>query len=243
MTQASAGRHWPNGAAAAALALVLVEALLALVGAHMAPLSAVVLVAAPGLAVKPFLPRQLGAVGRWAAVPVTGCAVASIVVIAMSTLGIPLTGTSVRLGLGAVALAGLVASVRYRPDQIAVGTGERSTLAVGLGLVAILCLAAGLQPRVLAGSPVPGNDWAHYLLYPDQIVRHGSIAIDNPFWMLGGRPFRDDPGLGALYSSFALMSGEHVSALAHGIWFFALLAIVSAFLFASSLGGAVAGLV
>src|SRR3954447_9094686 len=243
MTQARAGRHWPTGAAAAALALVLVEGLLALVGVHSAPLSAVVLVGAPGLAVKPFLPRQLGAVGRWAAVPVTGCALASIVVIAISTLGISLTGTSIRLGLGAVALVGVVASARSQPDQVAVGTGQRSDLAVGLALVAILCLAAGLQSRLLAGSPVPGNDWAHYLLYPDQIVRQGSIAIDNPFWMLGGQPFRDDPGLGALYSSFALLSGEPVSTLAHGIWFFALLAIVSAFLFASALGGAVAGLV
>src|SRR3954468_16206678 len=116
MTQASAGRHWPNGAAAAALALVLVEALLAHVGVHVAPLSAVVLVGAPGLAVKPFLPRQLGVVGRWAAVPVTGCALVSILVITISTLGISLTGTSVRLGLGAVALVGVVAATRWRPD-------------------------------------------------------------------------------------------------------------------------------
>src|SRR5947208_13239369 len=112
MTEVWVGRHWPQGAAAAALALVLAESLLALVGARAAVLSAVVLVGAPGLAVKAFLPRQLGVVGRWAAVPVTGCALASILVIAISTLGIPLTGTSIRVGLGTVALVGLVATAR-----------------------------------------------------------------------------------------------------------------------------------
>lgn len=242
MTELLAGRQRLNAPATVALALVLGEGLLALAGVRWAPLSGVTLVAAPGLALRPFLPRQLGPVGRWAAVPVVGCAAASIVVISASTLGIALTGLSVRLLLGAVAVAAILAARRLATDQVPVGTGERSSVAVGLALVAILCVSVGLQSRVIGGDPVPGNDWAHYLLYPDQIARQGSISIDNPYWMLGGQPFRDDPALGALYGSFVLMSGEHASVLAHGIWFFALLAIVSVFMFASALGGATAGL-
>jgi hypothetical protein len=100
-----------------------------------------------------------------------------------------------------------------------------------------------LQSRVIGGSPVPGTDWGHYLLYPNEVARQHSLVIDNPYWMLGGVRFRDDPALGALYGSVLVMSGAKASALAHGIWLFAVLAIVSVFLFASSLGGPLAGLI
>jgi hypothetical protein len=242
MRKALAGRPWLSSPAAVAVLLVLVEGLLALLGARLWPLAAAALVLAPGLALKQILPRQLGPVGRWAAVPIVGCAAASIVVISVSALGIPLTGVSVRLALLAVSLAGLAVTVLRPARQVPVGTGERSPLAVWLVLVAILCLAVGLQSRVIGGNPVPGNDWAHYLLYPDQIARQHSLAIDNPYWMLGGQPFRDDPGVGALYGGFTLMAGDHPSVLAHGIWLFALLGIVGVFLLASALGGSVAGL-
>src|SRR4051794_7170524 len=97
MRRALAGSRGLRSPAGAALALVLVEGLLAAVDVRVWPLSAVALVVAPGLALKAFLPRQLGPVGRWAAVPIVGCAVASIVVISASRVGIPLTGLSVRL--------------------------------------------------------------------------------------------------------------------------------------------------
>jgi len=60
--------------------------------------------------------------------------------------------------------------------------------------------------------------------------------------MRGDDRFRDDPGGASLYGGFLVMSGVHTSVLRHGIWVFALLAIVSVFLLASSLGGPSAGL-
>ena len=68
---------------------------------------------------------------------------------------------------------------------------EDALAAAGL----LVAVAAGLilEGRVIRGSPVPGNDWAKYVLYADEIRRHGSLLIDNPYWMLGV-PFREDPG-------------------------------------------------
>jgi hypothetical protein len=227
-----------------------VEGLLALAGARWSVLSGVVLVGAPGLALQPLLPRELGTLGRWLVVPLVGSAVASIVVISASAVGVPLTGTSIRLLLALVAVAG-VAATRLPAVRAAGGTEpgtepssgrERSRLAVVLGLAAILCVAVALQDRVIGGSPVPGTDWGHYLLYPDEIARQHSLSIENPYWMLGGEPFRDDPGAAALYGSFLLMSGADTAVLVHGIWLFALLAIVSVFVLASSLWGPAAGL-
>ena len=61
-------------------------------------------------------------------------------------------------------------------------------------------------PSETVGSGVPpGNDWAKYLLYADEVRRHGSLLIDNPFWMLG-QPFRDDPGVPSLYGATLIMS-------------------------------------
>jgi hypothetical protein len=221
-------RAWPPFAA---LLLVAVEGALALVGVRWAPLSALVLVAVPGLALHPLLPGELGALGRWLAVPLVGCAAASVVLIAASALGLPLTGVSIRLLLAAVAAAGVVAARRLpaASDRHA-RTGGLSAPTVALALAAILCVGVALQGRVIGGNPVPGTDWGHYLLYPHEIARQHSLLIDNPYWMLGGERFRDDPGVGSLYGSFLVMSEEDTAVLVHGIWVFAVLSIVSVFL-------------
>jgi hypothetical protein len=229
--------------AVAAFLLVLVEALLALAGVRSVVLAAVALILGPGLALQPQLPRELGVVGRWVAVPVVGCAAASVLVISASALGVPVTGTAVRLLLLAVTAAGVLAARRFAvPAPVPLRAG-RAPLAVAAALVAIVCASVALQSRVIGGDPVPGTDWGHYLLYPSEVARQHSLVIDNPYWMLGGRRFRDDPALGALYGSVLVMSHAKAASLAHGIWLFAILAIVSVFLFASALGGPVAGLV
>src|SRR3712207_9548188 len=49
-----------------------------------------------------------------------------------------------------------------------------------------------------------------------EIRRHGALLIDNPYWMLGV-PFREDPGVPALYGAYLAMTGdrseEHTSEL------------------------------
>jgi hypothetical protein len=107
-----------------------------------------------------------------------------------------------------------------------------------------LALAAGLvlQARVIRGFPVPGNDWAKYLLYADEVRNHGRLLIDNPLWMLGV-PFREDPGVPAVYGSYLVMTGQGAAALLHGIWVFAVIAILTTFAFVRALWGAPAGVV
>lgn len=227
---------WPPFAA---LALVLLEGAGALVGLRWWPFSAFTLIAAPGLALQPALPRELGPLGRWVAVPVVGCAAASILIISESAMGAPLTGFSVRLVLVLAAAGGIAWVMLAAPKPVPRG---RSQAHIALGLVAVLCLAVALQGRVIGGDPVPGTDWGHYLLYPDQIARHGTMNLDNPFWMRGGQPFRDDPGAASLYGGFLIMSKADASILAHGIWVFALLSVASVFLLASALSGPAAGL-
>ena len=75
---------------------------------------------------------------------------------------------------------------------------------------------------------MPGNDWAKYVLYADEIRRHGSLLIDNPFWMLGV-PFREDPGAPAVYGSYLVIGGQSATVLVHGIWVFAVIAILTTF--------------
>jgi len=104
----------------------------------------------------------------------------------------------------------------------------RAELAAGLGLVAALALGLLLQERVIGGYPLPGNDWAKYVLYADEIRAHGSLLIDNPFWMLGV-PFREDPGVPALYGVYLVLGGQSAASLAHGIGLFFVAQILSVF--------------
>ena len=99
-----------------------------------------------------------------------------------------------------------------------------------------------LQSRVLSGTPVPGNDWAKYVLYADEIRSQGSLLIDNPFWMLGV-PFREDPGVPAVYGAFLTMAREQAGVLAHGIWVFAVMGVLSLFAYVRAVWGPAAAVV
>jgi hypothetical protein len=118
----------------------------------------------------------------------------------------------------------------------------RAEALVALGLLAAVGAGIVLQARVIHGSPVPGNDWAKYVLYADEIRAHHALLIRNPFWMLGV-PFREDPGVPAVYGSYLVMTGQGAAALLHGIWVFAVIAILTTFAFVRALWGAPAGVV
>lgn len=224
--------------AAAALGLVGAEAALALAGARLPGLSALVLVAAPGLALLPLLPRRLRTtvVGALAAAPALGFAASSVALITVASLGIGLDGLSSRLAVLAVVAAGLMVAGDGEP-QLRLGPGAAAGAA---GLLAAVGVGVVLQERVIGGAPVPGNDWAKYVLYADEIRRQGALLIDNPFWMLGV-PFREDPGVPALYGSFLAMTGEPATVLMHGIWVFAVMGILSTYALVRAWWGEVAG--
>ena len=219
--------------AAAAALLVALESLLATLGAHAAWLSLAVLVLAPGLALAPLLPARVRAspVAVLAAAPALGFAASSVVLVSLSSAGASLNGTVVRLGLAGLVVAGLLLPWAEAGRRL-----SRADLPVAGGLGLALVAGALLQQRVIGGDPIPGNDWAKYLLYADEITAQGRLLIDNPFWMLGV-PFREEPAVPALYGSFLSLSGEPASVLTHGIWVFAVMSILSVFAFTRAFWG------
>jgi hypothetical protein len=225
--------------ALAGAALVAAEALIALLGGHAPALAVLVLLLAPGLALLGLLPARARAdlVTALAATPALGFAASSCALITVASIGLPLDGVIVRLVPAVLVLAGLA----LPGAEPAVRLGRAEAL-VALGLLAAVGAGIVLQARVIHGSPVPGNDWAKYVLYADEIRAHHALLIRNPFWMLGV-PFREDPGVPAVYGSYLVMTGQGAAALLHGIWVFAVIAILTTFAFVRALWGAPAGVV
>jgi hypothetical protein len=223
--------------AIAGAVLVAVEALIALLGSNSPPLAVLVLLLAPGLALLPLLPARARAdlVTALAAAPALGFAASSIGLITVASIGLPLNGLVVRLVAAVLVAVGLA----LRGEEPELRLAEPL---VALGLLAAVGAGLLLQARVIHGSPVPGNDWAKYVLYADEIRAHHALLIRNPFWMLGV-PFREDPGVPAVYGSYLVMTGQSAAALLHGIWLFAVVAILTVFAFVRALWGAPAGVV
>ena len=174
----------------------------------------------PGFALCGLLPAPIRAIpiARWAAAPILGFAAVTTLLITVSWIGIPLGGLSVRLVLLAVVLAGIATWPRDVPSA----PFTRADAAEAGGLLAILAGGIALALIVVGDRPVPGNDWAKYLLYADEIRRHGELLIDNPFWMLGV-PFREDPAVPAAYGSVLLLARVPAGAIAQGILIFGVL--------------------
>jgi hypothetical protein len=224
--------------AAIGLAVIAFEALLALAGVRVGALIALSLTVAPGLALVPLLPaacRRLS-VASVAVAPILGAAAISVGETTLGATGIAMTGLTVRLVPLAVAAAGLAAFSSGEPPLRL----DRAQLVGCLGLVGALAVGVVLQERIIGGAPVPGNDWAKYLLYSDEIRRQGALLIDNPYWLLGV-PFREDPGVPSLYGSYLIGAGGNAAVLMHGIWLFALMGIMSVYALARSLWGELAG--
>src|SRR5262245_60346819 len=219
--------------------IVALEALLGSAGASAPLLSVAALVLAPGLALAPLLPARVREtpLSVLAAAPVLGFAASSVLLITLASVGITLDATAIRLALGSLVAVGL-----FLPWPESSRPLSRADWPAAAGLALALGLGALLQQRVIGGNPVPGNDWAKYLLYGDEIAAHGHLLITNPFWMLGV-PFREDPGVPALYGSFLSLSGEPASALSHGIWVFAITSILAVFAFTRAFWGELAGVI
>ena len=219
--------------------LVCAEALLALVGAGWGPLAVVALVVAPGLALLPVLPASAreSPSASLAAAPTLGIAAAGVALITMASAGIELSAVSVRVAAALLVATGL--ALPFGEPALRFDRGE--ALAAAGGAVALV-LGLVIQHRVIGETPVPGNDWAKYVLYADQIARHGTLLIDNPYWMLGV-PFREDPGVPALYGAHLVMTDAPAAVLQQGIGLFAFAQIAALYALARSLWGGLAGVV
>jgi hypothetical protein len=220
-----------------AAVLFLADLAVALAGAHSTALSALALIA-PGWALTPLLPRALRAcpLAAFVAAPALGVATITTVLITVARVGIRLDAVSVRVALAvllAVALPLWDGPARRRGPTLA-GVVEM------LGLAGVVALSLVLSLRVAGSQIQPGNDWAKYLLYADQVREHGFLLIRNPYWMLG-QPFRDDPGVPALYGATLILSRAAAGTLVHGIVVFAVLEVLTVYAFVRAYWGAAAG--
>ena len=220
--------------------LTLLEALIAALGGRFPVLAGLVLCVAPGLALVPLLPA---AVRRsWsatlAAVPALGFSASSVLLVSMASAGISLGGAPIRLGLLALMAVALALPAEREPHH-ELSFPDAYAFA---GLMAAVLAGILLENRVIGRTPVPGDDWAQYVIYADQIRIHGSLLINNPFWMFG-QPFRQDPGVPAVFGSYLVMGGQPAAVLMHGIWVFAVMAILSVFSLARALWGELAGVI
>jgi hypothetical protein len=236
------GASWGRGRPLALVgaALMLLEFAIALAGGSFPLLSGLVIVVAPGLALVPLLPAR--ARSNWAAalaaVPALGFAASCVLLVTVPALGIHLTGFSIRFAIGLLVAVGTLLLPAREPHE-PLSYADAWAIA---GLLGALLVGILLQGRVIGYTPVPGNDWGQYVLYADQIRQHGTLLLQNPFWM-GGTPFRQDPGVPAVFASYLVMGGQPASVLMHGIWVFALMSIAAVFALARTLWGALAGVI
>lgn len=207
------------------IAVVCGELALFAIGVRSAVVGTLALLA-PGFALCGLLPAPVRAIplARWAAAPILGFAAVTTVLITVSVVGLPLGGLSVRMCLVAVVVAG-VATWRAGDPPISFC---RKDAIEAVGLLAVLAGGVALAMLVVGERPVPGNDWAKYLLYADEIRRQGDLLIDNPFWMLGV-PFREDPAVPAAYGAILLLARVPTGALAQGIVVFGALQALAAY--------------
>jgi hypothetical protein len=224
---------------AAGAALLALEASLAAVGLTWPALSILALALGPGLALLPLLPARVldSPAASLAAVPALGIAATSSALTSVAAVGVELGPVSVRLTLAALVAVGLAlprSEPALRFGRVELFACPGAALALGAALI--------IQQRVIGDVPVPGNDWAKYVLYGAEIERQGSLLIDNPFWMLGV-PFREDPGAPSLYGAFLLMTAHPPAALQQGIGLFALAQVLSLFALGRALWGPLAGVV
>jgi hypothetical protein len=247
---ASLSKRRPPGAekvlALAALMLVAGAALFQLAAGHTPPVLAIGCMVAPGFAVTALLPTELRAAPiSWLLAPPLGFAITSILLITAASLGLPLTDAVIYSLLAAACVAGLVAAVRLSASAPELRVRARAAAAPEIPILfaGALLLGIGLEARAIGGSPLPGADWAHYLLYSSEIAQHHGLLLQNPYWMLGNASFAEDPGAPSLYGAYLILSGHGAGLLYHGIWVFAVLGIVTTYVFVRTLFGDVAGVV
>ncbi len=255
-----------------AAALLVAQIVLSAAGAHSVVLSAAAVLAPGlalvPLLPRPLRERPLASV---AAAPALGAATTAVAMITLARVGVTLDGLSVRLVLLALIAVALPLWDRPAPDPAlndrpapdpalndrpaperappherppAASAHPTRTLADAVELLALLAtvgLGLVLARRVVGSSTPPGNDWAKYLLYAEQVREHGSLLIRNPFWMLG-QPFRDDPGIPALYGSILILARAQAATLIHGILVVAVMEITAVYAFARAYFGARAGI-
>jgi hypothetical protein len=208
-----------------AVALVAGQLALAVLQLHTSWFAALPAVVAVGLALVPWLPAELRAshLALAALVAPIGAIALDLAMISVGGIGLPFTATSACIVLVLFAAVGLYGAQRTSAVQPRAVPEQHLAWLAAAG--ALLC-ALGLALVVNHALPPVGNDWAKYLLYADEIRAQHHTIIENRFWLLG-QPFREDPGVPALYATFLVLSGGSAGGLGWGIVVLLLLAALA----------------
>jgi hypothetical protein len=218
------------------LGILVAERAAALFGASSALLALGTVLVAPGAAASPLLPKEFaGLATRVAITPPLSLMLSSILLVSMGATGVPLNSNTVWAGLFALVLAAVLLSALLRGTRESAGV---TGLEVGylIVLAAALCAMLAFQTRLVQDGLFSGEDWGKYMLYINEIVRHHSLDLTNPFWMQGV-PFRDDPGAPALGAGYLLLCDCATASSLPIIWLFSLCVALAIFAAARVLWG------
>jgi hypothetical protein len=231
---------------AAAVALLLLEAVARLVVGEPYPGATALLLAACGASLVPLLPVRLNRASvRLALFPVLAIGSFSILLTTASILGIPLTELSIRASVAALVLVLGVAVVRARraSDEPPPTASTRREGLVVLALVGIFAFSLASAWDVLEPFPPPGADWSYYQLYADEVEAQQSLLVEDPYAGEDGRLFSTQPAVGALYGSLRVLDGISSRSLSRGLAVVSALTPLAVYAAIGGLWGAGAGLV
>jgi len=235
----------PPATSVVAVALVALDALMGVAGGPYVG-ATVLLLAACGLALLPFLPRELGTPSLQAAVaPALAIGAFAVLLTTTSVVGVPLTEASIRLSVAVlvVGLAVLGALVPRPADASTRAWAPRSELLALAVLAAVVAFAFASSWDLAYPFQARGTDWGHYLLYADEVESQQLLLIDDPLAGEDDRVFADPPAVGAVYGSFLILDGISSWTLAWGLLVVSALTVLSVYAAVGGLWGIGAGLV
>ncbi|MDQ3672590.1 MAG: hypothetical protein M3364_09195, partial [Actinomycetota bacterium] len=225
-------------------ALLALDGLVRLVAGGPYPGATLLLLAACGISLLPFLPRELGTPSlRLALLPALALGSFAILLTTVSIVGIPLTELSIRIGVLALVVALAAVSVA-RPRQRSAmppWTVRKEGLAA-LVLAGIFAFALASSWDIAGSYPPRGTDWGHYLLYAEEVESQNALLIEDPLAGEEDRVFADPAAVGAVYGSFLILDGISSRPLASGVVVASALTPLSVYAAVGGLWGIGAGL-
>lgn len=197
-----------QGSAVTAVGLLVLDLVLRMVASGPYRGATALLLAACATVVLPLLPAELARPSLAAAAfPTLALGSFTILVTTLSTVGIPLTETSIRAAVLVYVAGGAVLGTAARRPET---SSRRSTKHEMAGVAAVLMLAAfsfASAWNVVGPFPPRGTDWGHYYLYADEVQRQKSLLIEDRFSGQEGQLFADPAMVGALYGGMRVLDG------------------------------------
>ena len=232
----------PHGFVLGALGAVAAFVIVRLAVGAPFPGATLLLLLACGLALLPFVPRELCTpTRRVAVVPALAIVGLSILLTSASIVGVPLTESTIPLAVFALVCAATVTSTRVDVGQPPRWRPHRE-LAVGVMLAGVFAVALASSWDIVYPLQVARTDVGHYLLYAEEVASQERLLADDP--LAGEEPLYADPaGVGALYGSTLILDGVSSWSLGFGLAVLSAVSVLSVFAAAGALWGGRAGLV